>query len=321
MEDIGVGHLNLTKKICDIQAGDSLKRLLLNKTKTIVRLYVVSAYDLAKRDIGSDSDPYLKITLGNKIINERDEYQLDEPNPDFFKSYDFEAVFPGCPMMNLAVYDFDDLFGDDLIGDTNIDLEDRFFSPEWNAIKDKPIEYRQLYHSSSSISQGVVKCWIEIIPTSQQGEAIQYDIMKRPAVPVEVRICIFDTLKIKMMDDDGCSDVFIRTFFDSKEAVKETDTHFRCQDGKASFNYRLIFDITHPRKKNDYSLNVQAYDRDFFKSNDIIGEVKVDLKQAIEDVILTKRPIGLNKAYYNKVLKQLDKNLVMDFKDDSSFWV
>jgi hypothetical protein len=145
--------------------------------------------------------------------------------------------------------------------------------------------------------------------------------MKRPAVPVEVRICIFDTLKIKMMDDDGCSDVFIRTFFDSKEAVKETDTHFRCQDGKASFNYRLIFDITHPRKKNDYSLNVQAYDRDFFKSNDIIGEVKVDLKQAIEDVILTKRPIGLNKAYYNKVLKQLDKNLVMDFKDDSSFWV
>ena len=74
MEDIGVGHLNLTKKICDIQAGDSLKRLLLNKTKTIVRLYVVSAYDLAKRDIGSDSDPYLKITLGNKVINERDEY-------------------------------------------------------------------------------------------------------------------------------------------------------------------------------------------------------------------------------------------------------
>ena len=145
--------------------------------------------------------------------------------------------------------------------------------------------------------------------------------MKRPAVPVEVRICIFDTLKIKMMDDDGCSDVFIRTFFDSKEAVKETDTHFRCQDGKASFNYRLIFDITHPRKKNDYSLNVQAYDRDFFKSNDIIGEVKVDLRQAIEDVILTKRPIGLNKAYYNKVLKQLDKDLVMDFKDDSSFWV
>lgn len=80
------------------------------------------------------------------------------------------------------------------------------------------------------------------------------------------------------MDDEGTSDAFIRIFFDTKEGAKETDTHYRCQNGKASFNYRMIFDIQHPRKKNDYSLNIQAYDRDFFKSNDIIGENKVDLK-------------------------------------------
>lgn len=74
MEEIGVGHIDITKNLCDMQAGDTLKRLLLNKTKTIVRLYVVCAYDLAKRDIGSDSDPYLQITLGNKVVNERDFY-------------------------------------------------------------------------------------------------------------------------------------------------------------------------------------------------------------------------------------------------------
>ena len=101
LEEIGVSHLEIIKSLIDIQQQDTFKRLLLNKTKTIVRLYVISAYDLAKRDIGSDSDPYLKITLGNKVVNERDVYQLDEPNPDFCKSYDFEAVFPGCPMMNL----------------------------------------------------------------------------------------------------------------------------------------------------------------------------------------------------------------------------
>jgi len=38
--------------------------------------------------------------------------------------------------------DFDDLFGDDLIGETVIDLEDRYFSSEWQSIKNKPIEYR-----------------------------------------------------------------------------------------------------------------------------------------------------------------------------------
>jgi len=38
--------------------------------------------------------------------------------------------------------DYDDIFGDDLIGETVIDLEDRYFSTEWQCIKNKPIEYR-----------------------------------------------------------------------------------------------------------------------------------------------------------------------------------
>lgn len=57
-----------------------------------------------------------------------------------------------------------------------------------------------------------------------------------------------------MMDAEGTSDAFIRGFFDSKEEDKETDTHFRCSDGKASFNFRFIFTVTHPRK--DYNLNI-----------------------------------------------------------------
>lgn len=56
--------------------------------------------------------------------------------------YEFEGIFPGCAPLNLAVYDWDQLFGDDLIGETSIDLEDRFFSPDWQAIKNKPIEFR-----------------------------------------------------------------------------------------------------------------------------------------------------------------------------------
>jgi len=67
---------------------------------------------------------------------------LDEPNPEFHKHYDFEATFPGCAPLNIKVYDYDDLFGDDFIGETSIDLEDRFFSPDWQALKHKPIEYR-----------------------------------------------------------------------------------------------------------------------------------------------------------------------------------
>lgn len=38
--------------------------------------------------------------------------------------------------------DYDDLFGDDLIGTTWVDLEDRYFLAEWRALADKPVEFR-----------------------------------------------------------------------------------------------------------------------------------------------------------------------------------
>ena len=158
--------------------------------------------------------------------------------------YDFEAEFPGCPPLVVDVIDYDDIFGDDSIGKTSIDLEDRYFSAEWQSIKNKPIEYRQLYHPSSSVSQGVVKCWVEIHPTSIPiNEIPVYDISPKPAEEFEVRLVIWDTQDILMMDMEGTSDVYCRAFFDSREEVHETDTHYRCQNGKASFNYRLLYKI------------------------------------------------------------------------------
>jgi len=73
----------------------------------------------------------LKLNCGHKKFNERDNYILDEPNPKFNKLYEFDTEFPGAHPIVIKAYDFDDLFGDDLIGKTVIDLDDRFFCPEW----------------------------------------------------------------------------------------------------------------------------------------------------------------------------------------------
>ena len=115
-------------------------------------MYIIEAFDLASRDIGSPSDPYLYIQCNRKIVNERNKYQLDEPSPKFYTHYDFEGTFPGCSPLQIDLYDFDEVFGDDLIGTTLVDLEDRYFSQEWQSLQDKPIEYRQIYHQSSTIS-------------------------------------------------------------------------------------------------------------------------------------------------------------------------
>jgi len=42
-----------------------------------VRLYMIGGYDLASRDMGSDSDPYLRITCGETVLDEREFYEED----------------------------------------------------------------------------------------------------------------------------------------------------------------------------------------------------------------------------------------------------
>ena len=50
----------------------------------------------------------------------------------------------------------------------------------------------------------------------------------------------------------------------------------------------MLFPFMFPQKsKSGYTLTVQAYDRDFFDPNDLIGEGKMDIFIPIEDVALT----------------------------------
>ena len=74
MDKLSVGHLNITKHLVNLESDQTLKRMLMAQMKCIVRLYVLNAYDLASRDNGSFSDPYLKVKLGKKEYNERDNY-------------------------------------------------------------------------------------------------------------------------------------------------------------------------------------------------------------------------------------------------------
>ena len=45
-----------------------------------------------------------------------------------FRLFEFDAVFPMDSMLKIQVMDYDTFSADDLIGETNIDLENRFFS-------------------------------------------------------------------------------------------------------------------------------------------------------------------------------------------------
>lgn len=131
LRKLNVAHLQITQHLANLESDVILKRQLMAANKCVVRVYVISAFNLSSRDNGSASDPYLILKCNTKTYDERDNYQLDEPNPRFNKFYDFEGTFPGCSPLQIDVWDYDAVFGDDLIGTTIVDLEDRYFSLDW----------------------------------------------------------------------------------------------------------------------------------------------------------------------------------------------
>lgn len=155
--------------------------------------------------------------------------------------------------------------------------------------------------------------WAEINEAYAGDQAAPlYDISRKPTEDFELRVVVWDTEELEMMDAEGTTDGFIRCFFDS-EHQKDTDTHFRNQDGKCSWNYRLLFPFTYPSK--NYKMTVQAYDLDLFKSNDLIGQTVLNLEPMFDDAEIAKRGMSLTKEYYDQYLNP--EGLMSDIEFDS----
>lgn len=212
-----------------------------------------------------------------------DEYQDDKANCEFNKMFEFKTVLPGLSNLEVEVWDYDPLFRDELIGKTVIDLENRFFSKKWRKLSHKPIETRELYQPHSRASRGRVRVWVDMIcPSEKLDLHKKWFILPQPPKEFELRVVIWDCKNIPICDIEDTTDIYLTGTVGNE--TQRTDTHFRSQNGKGSFNYRLVFPITLPAA--DPTINFQVWDKDLFSPNDYIADGTLtfgeEAKQAFE---------------------------------------
>ncbi|TSK22735.1 Myoferlin [Bagarius yarrelli] len=94
----------------------------------LVRIYVLRCIDLQPKDNNGLCDPYLKIHLGKKTLDDRDNYKPNTLNPEFGRMFEMSCFLPQEKDLKISVYDFDLLSRDEKVGDTIIDLENRLLS-------------------------------------------------------------------------------------------------------------------------------------------------------------------------------------------------
>lgn len=91
-------------------------------------------------DLNGLADPYLVVSLGKKKISDRSHKIHGQLNPTFGRMFEFEANLPEDYELTAQVWDWDRITQDDLIGQTKIDIEQRYYS-KYRATCGLPVKY------------------------------------------------------------------------------------------------------------------------------------------------------------------------------------
>lgn len=296
----------------------------------LVRVYVLDAMNIQPKDENNKCDPYLRLSLGDgrkrsHVFNDRESHRTETLTPKFHNMYEFKAELPGASELRVELLDYDffaipgiphglskgivsvgtTVDGDDFVGATLLDLEDRWFSSKWQQLgatgdsyeKRKPLEVRPLFAPSSTLPQGNLRLWVDILTPHEIKKVAPLDISLPPIQKFEVRVIVYKAKNVTPGDFTDLSDLLVKCWLQNKDdKAQATDTHWRAKNGKASFNWRMKFDLELPIDPDSEAdkgyLHFQMWDKDLLY-DDCLADSVVDLSVFLKEAYRTKQIVNV----------------------------
>eukprot|EP00741_Cyanophora_paradoxa_P023390 tig00021580_g22596.t1 len=279
------------------------------KQRVVVRCYVLRGYNLPQMDNGEQgkADPYLRFLLGGLEDIRKKERKAATMQPKFYETFTKHVELPGSSLLTLQLFDYDVLGRDELIGETTIDLEDRWYSRQWQAsvaawdplkrrtyslparpdpeslapgvFLTRPMERRTLRDPCQpKLSRGQVEIIVDMM-TMEEAASHPAITLVPPNQRFEVRAIVWQARNLSIKDRvSNSNDVFVACVLEAgdhfEDVTQETDVHLNAKEGKGLLHWRFIFPVDLPLAHP--VLKFQAFDKDVLGS-DAIGEVALDV--------------------------------------------
>ena len=298
---------------------------LLRATPYTVRVYVIRGVNLQPAE-GVSADPYLRVKLGAEVDDRAKSHRPRTLKPDFYETFEFRTVLPGPATLKVQVKDWNRFYPiHELLGETKIDLEDRWFHRDWQSLDEKkegttnplkPIEVRGLRTDTNPVAQGQVHMWLEIRPEHETRRDPAVHLEGPEKMKFEVRVICWKSKDVPFEMGD-----YFAEFWIGASRKQRTDVHWRCRNGKASWNWRIKIPVELPLDAPENGrLSIQLWDQDIIKWNDVVGECQVDLYRWFLKAYHEKRSVNvfkaINEAIERKKAEEMGLATESDLEDD-----
>lgn len=315
-------------------------------TEVIVRVYILRGINLQQK--GSECNSYLTARFYGgypDFYSRKHNPIIDDDSPNFFEMFESRVRMPGGSVrievkdrilpeftvpLNYPMYTNDEgqrRFGikskdipvnigrlglgwSEIIGETVIDLDARWYNSAWRSLAKSPVETRALFSEESTNMKGQLEMFVDIFAAA--------DVDKRPKLykplPIsrpkqseyELRIVVYKIreciLPYKLANNDPAK---LAAFYvqarlgNLPEHERNTERCKYVADGIAEFNWRMKWEIKLPSTEVKPRLKLQVFDDTSHGIGDdqLCATVDIKLRSLFDDIVLNNKPIIKKKQW------------------------